>query len=353
MATVPHSLREVLIRVSDVGEFGLIARISAALAKGLEEQPGGSAGGPRRAGDHVIVGIGDDAAVLRAPDARTVATMDVLVEGRHFRRDWSGPRDIGRKAAAQNLADVAAMGAVPTALLVGFAAPASLEVSWAEEFATGLAAEAARAGAAAVGGDVSAAEAIMIAVTALGDLEGRPPVTRSGARPGDIVAVAGPLGRSAAGLALLLAGLGRAAGTEALISAHRRPQPPYEAGPEAAHLGATAMIDVSDGLVADLGHVARASGADISVRTAALECGRDLRAAADLIVTADAPHPDPLHWILTGGEDHALAATFPPGTVLPGHWSVIGEVAEREGSGGRVLVDGEPYAADPGWDHFR
>jgi thiamine-monophosphate kinase len=352
MATVPHSAREVLISVRDVGEFGLIARISAALARGIEDLPGGRAGRPRP-GDKVILGIGDDAAVLRSPDSRTVATMDVLVEGRHFRRDWSSPDDVGRKAAAQNLADVAAMGAVPTALLVGFAAPASLELRWAEEFATGLAAEGARAGAAAVGGDVSGADSIMIAVTALGDLEGRPPVTRSGARPGDIVAVAGPLGRSAAGYALLLAGLGHAAEAEDLIAAHRRPKPPYDAGPEAARLGATAMIDVSDGLVADLGHIAAASGVGIGVRTAALECGRDLRAAADLIQTAGAAPPEPVGWILTGGEDHALAATFSPGTDLPGRWSVIGGVADPGGPGGRVLVDGEPAPAGPGWDHFR
>ena len=353
MATVPHRPWEMLISVGDVGEFGLIARISAALAEGFAGGPAGPAA-PDGAGDRVIIGIGDDAAVLRAPDARTVATMDLLVEGRHFRRDWSGPGDVGRKAAAQNLADVAAMGAVPTALLVGFAAPGSLELRWAEEFAAGLAAEAARAGAAAVGGDVSSADTIMIAVTALGDLEGRPPVTRAAARPGDLVAVAGPLGRSAAGLALLLAGPGRSAGAEPLVAAHRRPQPRYDAGPQAARLGATAMIDVSDGLVADLGHIAAASGVTIAVRTAALECGRDLRSAADIIETAGAPRPDPLRWILTGGEDHALAATFPPGTPLPRRWAVIGDVAAGPGaSGGEVLVDGEPYARDGGWDHFR
>lgn len=356
MATVPHRPQEVLISVRDVGEFGLIARLSTALAAGLAAELAGSAGGTggsRQVGDNVIVGIGDDAAVLRAPDARTVATMDVLVEGRHFRRDWSAAHDVGRKAAAQNLADVAAMGAVPTALLVGFSAPGDLELRWAEDFATGLAAEGARAGAAAVGGDVSSAETIMIAVTALGDLEGRPPVTRAGARRGDLVAVVGPLGASAAGYALLAAGLGRSAGAEPLVAAHRRPSPPYDAGPEAARLGATAMIDISDGLVADLGHVAAASGASIRVRTAALECGRDLRSAADMIQTAGAPSPDPLHWILTGGEDHALAATFPSGTVLPDRWRVIGDVTGPGPSPGAVLVDGEPYSKDPGWDHFR
>ena len=206
--------------------------------------------------------------MLRAPDGRVVATTDMLVEGRHFRRDWSGPRDVGHKAAARSLADVAAMGAVPAALLVAFAAPPQLPVSWAEEFTAGLAAECARGGAAVAGGDVAQADSITVAVTALGDLQGRPPVTRAGARPGDMVAVAGTLGHSAAGLALL--GRGLAAPAE-LLAAHRRPRPPYDAGPEAAGRGATAMIDVSDGLLADLGHVADASGVliELVVRHAA------------------------------------------------------------------------------------
>ena len=146
--------------------------------------------------------------MLRAPDARVVATMDVLVEGRHFRRDWSAAFDIGCTAAARNMADIAAMGARPTALLVGLATPGDLPVEWARELTRGLAAESARACASVAGGDISSAGTIMIAVTALGDLQGRAPVTRGGARPGDQVAVTGRLGRSAAGLALLTAGLG-------------------------------------------------------------------------------------------------------------------------------------------------
>src|SRR5215471_7095174 len=182
------------ITVDDLGEFGLIAAIKALLPVGPAQ----------------VLGIGDDAAVVRAPDRRVVATTDLLVEGRHFRRDWSGAFDIGGKAAAQNLADIAAMGATPTALLVGLATPGDLAVTWAEDLARGLADECARAGASVVGGDVVGADSVMLAVTALGDLAGRAPVTRSGARPGDLLAVAGPLGRSAAGLALLEAG---AAGT--------------------------------------------------------------------------------------------------------------------------------------------
>jgi thiamine-monophosphate kinase len=332
-AAGPKIPRRVAITVADLGEFGLIAAIAALL-------PASSAGG---------VGIGDDAAVVGAPDGRVVATTDLLVEGRHFRRDWSGASDIGVKAAAQNLADVAAMGASPTALLLGFAAPGDLPVTWVEDLVRGLAGECARAGASVVGGDVSGADSVMLAITALGDLGGRDPVTRSGARPGDRLAVAGRPGRSAAGLALLEAGLAGAPGVPGpagelagLVASHRRPQPPYACGPEAAALGATSMIDISDGLVADLGHVALASGVRLDVETARLPADPELRAAAAALGA------DWLRWALTGGEDHALAATFPPGTDLPGHWAVIGTVGQGHG----VTVDSRPAGALRGWDHF-
>jgi thiamine-monophosphate kinase len=200
----------------------------------------------------------------------------------------------------------------------------------------------------------------MVAVTALGDLAGREPVTRSGARVGDRVAIAGRLGRSAAGLALLEAGIQGTAGAEApgmagalgaagsaelarLLASHRRPRPPYDAGPEAADLGATSMIDISDGLVADLLHVADASGVLMDIETARLPGDRDLRSAAAALGT------DWLRWMLTGGEDHALAATFPQGVGLPGRWTVIGEV--RRGRG--VTVNSRPAENLSGWTHFR
>jgi thiamine-monophosphate kinase len=292
-------------------------------------------------GPGTIVGIGDDAAVLAAPDSRVVASVDLLVEGRHFRRDWSGPVDIGGKAAVQSLADIAAMGAVPTALLVGLAAPGDLPVSWAEGLATGLAQESARAGASVAGGDVSEAPAITLSVTALGDLAGAAPVTRAGARPGDLVAVAGSLGLSAGGLALLQAGR---SGPASLLAAYRWPQPPYDAGPEAARLGATSMIDISDGLGQDLGHVAAASGVLIDIESARLDPGQALRAAADALGGLD-----PLDWVLAGGEDHCLAATFPPGTDLPERWAVIGQVTEGRG----VRLDARPSGRLSGWNHFR
>jgi len=324
-----------------LGEFGLIEALSAWLPPG-----------PR-----TLVGIGDDAAVLAVPDGRVVATTDFLLEGRHFRRDWSGAADVGHKAAARSLADLAAMGAEPSALLVALAAPPDLLVSWARELAAGLAAECARAGASVIGGDTARAGSVILAVTGLGDLAGRAPVRRSGAAPGDVVAVAGPLGHAAAGLALLSAGLSE----DPLTAAHLRPAPPYDAGPEAADLGATAMIDISDGLLADLGHVADASGVRIDLAVGALRPGDPLLTAARAVREArrhassgrtdrasSSASADSLSWVLTGGEDHSLAATFPPGVRLPPRWAVIGAV--RPGQG--VVVDGQPWAGAQGWDHF-
>jgi thiamine-monophosphate kinase len=299
-------------------------------------------------GPATIVGVGDDAAVLSAPDSRVVATTDILVDGRHFRREWSSAVEVGGKAAAQNLADIAAMGARPTGLLVGLAAPGDLPLEWAEGLADGLAREAARAGASVVGGDISSSPTIMVAVTALGDLEGRSPVRRSGARPGDVVAVAGVLGHSAAGLALLEAAVtpGPAADSAAaaLMAEHRWPQPDYAAGPEAARLGATSMIDVSDGLLQDLGHVAADSGVRIDLESALLGEDQALRDAAGALGDLD-----PLDWVLTGGEDHALAATFPLGTPLPDRWVAVGRVWDGQG----VRVDARRSEGRSGWDHFR
>jgi thiamine-monophosphate kinase len=301
--------------IGELGEFGLIARLTDRLPQGPA----------------VELGPGDDAAVVSAPDGRTVATTDLLVEGRHFRRDWSGPYEIGCKAAAQNLADVVAMGARPTALLVGLAVPGKTPVEWAEQLYAGLAEECALAGASVAGGDVVAAPQITLAVTALGDLGGLPPLTRSGARPGDLVAVRGTLGLASAGLELLESG---GTGPAELIEAHRRPRPPYTAGDEARAMGATALLDVSDGLLQDLGHIAKASSVRIEVDSARVP-------VPPVLGTGGLRH------VLTGGEDHAFAATVGPHTLLPASWTVVGTVAEGAG----VLVDGGPYAGR-GWDHF-
>lgn len=318
-----HCRRANVITVSELGEFGLIKRVTAGFS----------------AVESTLLGPGDDAAVVAVPDGRVVATTDLLVEHRHFRRDWSTANDIGHKAAARNFADIAAMGAVPTALLVGFATPGDVPLEWVDGLMAGLREECGEVGAAIVGGDVTAADVITLAVTALGDLQGRDPVTLSGARPGDVVAVAGRLGWAAAGFAVL--GRGFRSPVQ-VVSAHRRPEPPYAEGPRAADLGATSMTDVSDGLVADLGNIADASGVRIDLRAAQLTIPAKLREVGAALNT------DPLVWLLTGGDDYALAATFPEHTGLPDSWTVIGTVAAGEG----VRVDGRRWPAG-GHEHFR
>ena len=311
-----------------VGEFGVIDRVVARAGRAAAAE----------------VGPGDDAAVVRAADGRVVATTDVLVEGRHFRRDWSSAEDVGHKAAAASRADVAAMGARATALLVGLACPPDTSTTWLEGVAVGLAAECAPLGAAVVGGDTVAAapgsDAVVLSVTALGDLGGRAPVLRSGARAGDVVALAGRLGWSACGLAVLRRGF---TSPMAAVRAHRRPTPPYAAGPAAADAGASAMCDVSDGLLADAGHLARASGVDLDLDRAAVvrTC---LEPAGPLQQVGSALGVDPLAWVLTGGEDHALLATFPADAALPDGWTAIGTVRTARHDPG-VHVGGEPAAA--------
>jgi len=311
--------------VADVGEFGLIREVT-----GRQQVPKGT-----------VVGPGDDAAVVEAPDGRVVITTDVLVQGVHFRLDWSSPEQVGHKAAAVNLADVAAMGARPTSLVVGFACPADTDAAVATAVSDGMSAEAARAGAGIVGGDVVQADQLVISVTAIGDLGGREPVTRSGARPGHIVAVCGRLGWAAAGLAVLGRGFRSPVG---VVNAQRAPEPPYEAGLVAADAGATSMIDVSDGLLADLQHLAESSDVGIDIASESLEVDRKL------VDVAGALGADPMHWVLTGGEDHALVATFPSFTDLPQGWRQIGTVLMPDTG---VTVDGKPYDGETGWEHWR
>lgn len=312
--------------VGDLGEFGLIRELTSRLTS----TPA------------VRVGPGDDAAVLAAPDRRIVASTDMLLEGRHFRRDWSTAYDVGRKAAAQNLADIAAMGAVPTGLLLGLVVPAELPANWPTELMDGLRDEAHVAEAAVVGGDVTRGETITVSVTALGDLRGLEPVTRQGARPGDVIAVTGWLGWSAAGHAVLSRGF---RSPRAFVEAHRRPEPPYHAGPAAAQLGATAMTDISDGLIADLGHIAQASRVRIDVHAGGLDI------PAQMSDIGQAVGVDPLQWVLTGGEDHAIVATFPKESKLPARWRKIGEVLAPSALP-QVTVDGAPWERAGGWDHF-
>ncbi|WP_052280986.1 thiamine-phosphate kinase [Nocardia vulneris] len=365
----------------ELGEFALIERIN----RRRVQAPG------------VLLGPGDDAALVAAPDGRFVVTTDMLVQDRHFRLDWSSPADIGRKAIAQNAADVVAMGAAPSAFVVALGLPSDTPLEVVDGLADGMWAEAARAGASIAGGDLVRSREIVISVTAFGDLNGRAPVPRAGARVGDTVAVAGRLGWSAAGLAALTAGVDSAEFAE-VLAAHRVPQPPYTAVLDVLSTKDTAaqphndvaphprddaashshddvaahphndaappprddaaahppnntanpatpcpnsLTDVSDGLLADLGHIAESSGVSIDLDSAAL---RD--PALERI--AGALDADAAQWILTGGEDHAFAGTWPAGRPLPPGWVPIGRVCAGHG----VTVDGVPRSGSAGWESF-
>jgi thiamine-monophosphate kinase len=308
--------------LADLGEFGLIG----ALAERFPQ------------GDDVLIGPGDDAAMVAFPDGRVVVSTDLHVDTRHFRRDWASATEIGHRVAAANLSDLNAMGGRATALTIGLAAPADLPVAWALELADGIVAECALVGASVVGGDLTSADQVMVSVTALGSVAGDP-VRRSGARPGDVLAIAGRQGWAAGGLAVLTRGF---RSPRKLVEAYKRPEPPYGAGAQAAALGATAMIDVSDGLLADVGHVAEASGVAIDVRSGSFEIAEPLQAVGAALGA------DPLRFILTGGDDHCLVATFPGGSLLPEGWSEIGVVSEGSG----VTVDGAAYDGPTGHTHF-
>ncbi len=303
---------------------------SAALARIFPRLPSASA---------TLIGPGDDAAVLSAPDGRFVVTTDMMIHGPDFRLAWSTPHDLGWKAAASNLADIAAMGAVPTGLVVAIAAPASTPVSLLEGIADGFrdACAAMAPGCGVVGGDLSVSSTLTMAVTAFGDLEGREPVLRSSAQVGDVVAVAGPLGSAAEGLELLFA---RAvvdgepdrtafevvrAEHPSAVAAQLAPNPPIASGRVAALAGATSMIDLSDGLALDARRVAVASGVALDLESE--HVGSRLA--------------------LDGGEDHSLLATF-PSALVPAEFRVIGSVVAGSG----VLVDGKPYEHRGGWDPF-
>ena len=315
----------ILDTLGSLGEQAVLARIFPRLPAAASE----------------LLGPGDDAAVVAAPDGRVVITTDMMIHGPDFRLAWSTPYDLGWKAAASNLSDIAAMGAVPTALVVALAVPAGTPVLVLEQFSDGLrhGCDSLAPGCGVVGGDLSVSTVFTIAVTALGDLEGRAPVLRSGAVVGDVVAVSGVLGAAAEGLRLLfehgtvdsVPDVASAARLRlehgAAIAAQLAPQPPIADGPAAAIAGATAMLDLSDGLAIDARRLAAASGVALDLSSAAV--GGKLQ--------------------LDGGEDHSLLATFPATTVLPGGFRAIGMVV----AGAGVLVDGEPYIESSGWDPYR
>lgn len=310
--------------LAEVGEDGLLSMIFPLL-------PGGSG---------VLIGPGDDTALLSTPGGSVLATTDAMVRGRDWLDEWSTGADVGAKTVAQNIADIAAMGGVPSGLLVTLIADPATSLAWVRDFTEGLAQAAREAGVAVLGGDLSSAPegVLVVSVTALGACEGHAPVRRSGAQVGDVLAVCGSLGHSAAGLLLLQRGETGLA--PELVNYHRRPRPPYEQGPAAARAGATAMLDISDGLGRDAGRIARASGVRIELDDALL--GDDVVALQRVISTDDA-------WrsVTEGGEEHSLLACFPSGAGLPSGWRKIGDVVAGSG----VLLRGLMVIRG-GWDHF-
>lgn len=324
-----------------MGEFDLIAR----LAPLLDE-----------AGDGVVVGHGDDAAVVTTPAHGGVAvTVDALVEGVHFRRDLSELADVGWKAIAVNVSDLAAMGARPRAAVAALCRPAAVTVTDVEALYHGMRAACSRWGLRLVGGDTVASTQLMLSITALGDVDPATVVRRSGARPGDRIVVVGALGAAAAALAQVRAGL---APEPALLAAHRRPAALVTAGEVLAAHGATAMIDVSDGLGADLGHVCAASGVRARITWA------DLPVAPGAIDAAHAVGRDPIALVAGGGEDFALLATLPAagaaaaaaaaGAAEGVPAAVVGDVLGGDGPAVLLSVhgQGERELSTWGYDHY-
>jgi thiamine-monophosphate kinase len=334
------------VKISDLGEFGLIARLRARLGSRF---PG------------VLTGIGDDTAVLAPPgDRALLATCDCLVEGIHFLRSSSPPRDIGRKAAAVNLSDIAAMGGEPRWMLVSLGLPPETESGFVEELYEGLAEAALKYGARVVGGNMASLPGrLLVDVFLLGTAPEKGALLRSGARPFDLLFVTGTPGDSAAGLALLRAGgSSRCAERARLVRRHLAPEPRVAEGRRLASLGCvSSAIDISDGLVADLGRLCEESGLG-----AVIEAER-IPLSGECVAASRELGQDPAGFALFGGEDYELLFTAPPGSEkavrealaadgLEGA-TVIG--AMTGAAGVTVLREGRPVAlpARTGWTHFR
>jgi thiamine-monophosphate kinase len=330
--------------LAELGERGFIARLRHRLPP---------------PGPEILVGIGDDAAAVAWGAETLLVTTDALLEGIHFRRSTATLRDVGAKAIAVNVSDIAAMGGEPCYALLALALPPSLAVAEVDELYAGVFDAARRHGVTVLGGDTCAAPGgVVLSVTLIGRIDGAP-LRRSGARPGDAILVTGTLGGSAAGLAVLERGPGglSPATVEAVVRAHRLPTPRVAEGRLIHASGeATAMIDVSDGLATDLGHLATESRVGARIDADALPVSEATRAVAGELGA------DPLGWALSGGEDYELlftaradragelarAVADRTGTPV----SRIGEV-RPPGEGVRYLDrGGRPHAVRPGFDHF-
>ena len=331
--------------LSDLGEFGLIERIIERLGDA--------------AAHDILVPPGDDAAAWANADSVTVATVDSLVEGTHWRRDTMSMTDVGWRCAATSLSDLAAMGAEPGPLLIAAQLGPGVSLTDLDAFVDGLAAACRCFGARIAGGNIARAASTSFSATAIGSaLDGSALLRRDTARPGDTVAISGAPGAAGAGLALIEAG--RTAEPEAapLIAAHRRPAARIALGRAAVAAGLRCAIDLSDGLLQDLGHIAAASGVAIEIEAAALP----LHPAAVALLGSDRA----LALALGGGEDYELALCGPAATLDA---LAAGAASEAQLPPltriGRVVTGppGEAIALDPsgrridpattGWDQLR
>lgn len=323
------------MRLAELGEFGLIDRIKKNVA----------------ASPSVLLGIGDDAAALvPAPECVTLITCDMLLESVHFDLSFCDPESLGRKSLSVNLSDLAAMGARPRQFLLGIALPKEVPIEFMDRFMAGVLEQAERFGATLVGGDTCASKGgIAISITALGEQRPESVLKRSGARPGNLICLSGTVGDAAAGLVALRQGVREGF----LVSRQLDPTPRVAAGVALAEGGlATAMIDVSDGVLGDLGHIREMSGVGASLELAKLPLSDEYRAACG---------DDPYALALSGGEDYELLFCIAPGkrgevealfAKLALRLSVIGEItAATEVK--LVAPDGGVYApGHGGFDHF-
>lgn len=326
------------MRLSTLGEFGFIRRIAA--KAGTDPS--------------LLLGIGDDAAAVRlSPGMVLLSTADLLAEGVHFDLAWSDPCSLGKKSLAVNLSDIAAMGGVPRFALLSLAIPAELPLEFMESFVSGFLAQAAKYGVSLIGGDTSASRGgLVISVTLLGEQQPQKIVTRSGARVEDLICVSGTLGDAALGLRQLQSGVRQGEP----VRRHLEPEPRVELGRALAEAGIpTAMIDVSDGFAADLGHILTASGKGGRVNVDLLPRS----AAFSSLVAGSSADYSALP--LSGGEDYELLFTLPAAryadalALATAAGTTIAEVGRISAEGGLVLEDaaGNRHEAGfCGYDHF-
>ena len=325
------------LQVAQIGEGALIAALGEIFGEvqNLKDQK------------NLLFGIGDDGAVLAPSALPTVATMDLAVEDVHFKTDWSTAYQIGAKVAVANIADIYAMGGDPHSLLVGISLTGKEEVDWVLDLARGIAEEAKKVGAQVIGGDTVRGEKITIAITALGNTS--EPIYRSGAKVGDQVVVSGLPGTSAAGLALLKAKK-RELFPE-IVKAHLQPSVDGKKAHALISAGATAMCDLSDGLLVDVTRISEASGIGMRINLDNLDLSSLSEVGIELSV-------DPISWVLTSGEEHLFIATLPPSAALPEGVLQIGEVIQGSGvevvgefSDARTTIESSSKSPNE-WKHF-